>query len=208
MQLTFDPEAHRYWIDGRPVPSVTAVLEPLFDWNAVPFKVLERKRQIGQAVHQAIHLELTVGVDAASIDPQCAPYFEAWKRFREECEFEPVLVEHRVAFSLGGLEYAGTLDEWGKLQGQPALIDWKCSMHLNYHATGAQTAAYLYALCAGTSGYGSLSDKRFAVKLGGDGRYKLERYRALDEDLQRFMHYLLRYKAEREGRIWPKPTMH
>jgi hypothetical protein len=204
-RLTFDPVAHHYFWNGRRVPSVTQVLEPLFDWSSVPHAVLERKRQIGQAVHQAIHLELTVGVDPASIDPACVPYFAAWKRFCSECKFEPLLVEQRVYCNLGQLlgkkrhlEYAGTPDEWGLFQGEPALIDWKCSMFLNYEAVGSQTAAYLFALVHGHK-IGSMADKRFAVKLMGDGRYKVERYRALDEDLQRFIFYLEQRRTAEEA---------
>lgn len=185
--LTFNSERHEYRWDDHIVPSVTQVLSPLFQWDKVPPHVLERKRQIGTAVHAAIHLELTVGVDSASIDPAVAPYFNAWKCFRDSCDFEPVLVEYRVWHP--ELHYAGTFDEWGMLNGEPALIDWKTSMHLNYEAVGAQTAAYLTALSK--SGIGALSDKRFALKLGSDGGFKLEPYRSLHDDFNRFMRCLL-----------------
>ena len=186
MTLAFDPTAHRYTWNGARIPSVTQVLGPLFDWTKVPPALLEHKRQIGTVVHTAIHMELTGGVDLSSIHPQALPYFDAWRRFRDECSFEPVLVEYRVCSDELGEDhrYAGTLDEWGYLQGCQALIDWKTSMLLNYDAVGAQTAAYLKALVR--SGIGALSDKRFALKLGADGRYELERFRKLDDDWQRF----------------------
>jgi hypothetical protein len=92
------------------------------------------------------------------------------------------------------LIYAGTLDEWGLLQGAPALIDWKCTFMLHREAVGSQTAAYLKALVR--AGIGSLSDKRFALKLNSDGRYKLERYRDLDDDWQRFVRLLKEWQPE------------
>jgi hypothetical protein len=192
--LNFDQTAHRYTWHGKRVPSVTQCLEPLFDFSQVPAGVLERKRQIGRAVHEAIQIELTEGVDPDSIVPACRGYFDAWCRFRDECEFEPVLVEYLVHNDeLGeGLRYAGTLDEWGLLQGYPALIDWKTTMLLNADAVGAQTAAYLKALVR--MGTGSLSDRRYALKLSADGRYKLEPYRRLDDDWQRFVRQLKAWK--------------
>jgi hypothetical protein len=196
VSLSFDPIEHRYTWNGRRVPSVTQCLEPLFDFSAVPPAVLKRKQQIGTAVHAAIHLELSGGVDHTSIDPACRPYFDAWLRFREECVFEPVLVEYRVTNDELGeaLRYAGTLDEWGYLGGYPGLIDWKTTMVLNVPAVGAQTAAYLKALAR--SGIGALSDRRFALKLGSDGRYKLERFRSIDNDWRTFVGYL---RAAREA---------
>jgi hypothetical protein len=168
---------------------VTQALEPLFDWSRVPPAVLENKRRIGKDVHKAIHIELTApyGVDLRTIKADVLPYFQSWLRFRNECEFDPRLVEHKVTSDELGedLRYAGTLDEWGYLQGSPALIDWKTSMLLNVDGVGAQTAAYLKALVR--SGIGALSNKRFALKLGADGRYELERFRKLDDDWQRFV---------------------
>ena len=193
--LNFEAATHRYTWHGRRVPSVTQCLEPLFDFSNVPPAVLERKRRIGQAVHEAIQIELTEGVDRASIVPACRPYFEAWCRFRDDCDFDPVLVEYRVFNDELGddLAYAGTLDEWGYLQGYPALIDWKTTMLLNVEAVGAQTAAYLKALHR--MGVASLSDRRFALKLGSDGRYKLEPYRSLHDDWQRFVRQLRAWRA-------------
>jgi hypothetical protein len=185
--LSFDPIPHRYTWNGRPVPSVTQCLEPLFDWSSVPPEVLENKRRIGVEVHHAIENDL-LGKRRA-IHASAQPYFDAWRRFRDECRFEPILIEYRVTSGELGerLRYAGTLDEWGLLQEYPALIDWKTSLVLNTPAVGAQTAAYLKALVNMKSVGAALSDRRFALKLGKDGRYKLERFRAIADDWQRFV---------------------
>lgn len=185
--LSFDPGPHRYTWNNRPIPSVTQCLAPLFDWSQVPPAVLERKRQIGVHIHHAIQLDMQCMLDEKSLDPACVPYFNAWRRFRDDCHFEPVLIEYQVTNAELGedLRYAGTLDEWGQLNGYPALIDWKTSMLVNAPAVGSQLAGYLRALV--TMGLGALSDRRFALKLGGDGRYRLQRFRALDDDWQRFV---------------------
>lgn len=185
--LNFDPTRHHYHWYGKRVPSVTQCLDRLFDFSQIPAATLERKRQIGIAVHAAIHMELTGCLDPASIDPVCKPWWDAWCRFRDDLKFEPVLVEFRVVNTELGpaYTYAGTLDEWGYLQGYPALVDWKCTFTLHTEAVGAQTAAYLKALVR--MGFGSLQDRRFALKLGGDTRYKLEQFRRIDDDWARFV---------------------
>lgn len=185
--LSFEPTAHRYTWDARPIPSVTQALRALFDFSSIPPAVLERKAAIGRAVHRAIELEIAGTLDRTSIDAACVPYFDAWRRFRDECRFEPALIEFRVTNDELGepMRYAGTIDEYGMLNGSPALIDWKTAMLTNAPAVGSQLAAYLKALHR--MGIASLSDRRFAVKLGADGRYKLERFRALDTDWQRFV---------------------
>lgn len=185
--LDFDPIPHHYTWNGKRVPSVTQCLETLFDWSSVPPALLEHKRVIGLEVHRAIENELLGAPNG--IHPSALPYFDAWRRFRDECRFDPILTEYRVCSGELGeqLRYAGTLDGWGLLQESPALIDWKTTFMLNVPAVGAQTAAYLKALVRMRVVGAALSDRRFALKLGKDGRYKLERFRALDDDWQRFV---------------------
>lgn len=187
--LSFEPTAHRYTWNGRRIPSVTQALHTLFDFSSVPPAMLERKRIIGTHVHRAIELELVGQLDVSSVDPVCMPYFNAWRRFRDENRFEPILIEYLVTNAELGesLRYGGRLDQWGLLSGYPALIDWKTALLLNGPAVGAQLAAYLKALVSMRTVTAALSDRRFALKLGPDGRYKLERFRALDTDWQRFV---------------------
>ena len=63
--LTFDPEKHEYRINGVLVPSVSQILAPLYDFSKIPRDVLERKRQIGTAIHKAIELDLLGDLDVA-----------------------------------------------------------------------------------------------------------------------------------------------
>ena len=196
--LTFDSTSHVYRWNSRRIPSVTQCLEPLFDWTSIPRDVLEHKRQVGIAVHHAIHLELSGGgLDFDTIHPDCRGYFETWQNFRKECRFDPWLIEYQVTSDELGeyYRYAGTLDEYGLLQGQPALIDWKTSMVLNEEAVGAQTAAYLKALHR--NGIAKLSDRRYALKLSKAGLYRLEPYRRLDDDWRRFVDQRKRWQPER-----------
>lgn len=181
--LAFDHAEHRYTWNGAIVPSVTQVLAPLFDWSRVPPAILERKRQIGQAVHEAIEYDLRGTLIESSIDPACRGYFNGFRLFCRECKFEPVLVEYRVYNKRH--RYAGTLDTWGLLNSAQALIDWKNSAVMEHDAVGAQTYAYLAALVE--AGIASINDKRFALQLRPDGTYKLHRYRQLAYDAHTFL---------------------
>ena len=199
--LNFEPTAHRYTWNKRTIPSVTQALEPLFDFSSVPYSVLERKRQIGTQVHHAIEAEILDGNGARMVDADAMPYFTSWCNFRSECDFQPVLVEHRVTSDELGerYRYGGTLDEWGLLQHHPALIDWKTCLQLNTTAVGAQTAAYLKALVR--EGIASLSDRRFALKLGANGRYQLVRFRALSDDWGAFVFRLKEHVLMQEAAL-------
>ncbi|MEW5709794.1 MAG: hypothetical protein AB1830_12965 [Pseudomonadota bacterium] len=169
--LTFDPATHTYCWDGQPVPSVTRILEPVIDYSRVPPEVLERKRQIGEAVHQAIALDLAHDLDEESVVEPWAPYFLAWRRFLAESGFEPHLFEHRLYHPKYG--YAGTLDLWGRLKGKYVLIDTKNTSEL-HPATALQTAAYAEALQA-QDGLGT--DCRYALHLKPDGTYELHPFK-------------------------------
>jgi hypothetical protein len=169
MNIAFDAATHVYWINGFAVPNVTRVLGDLYNWDAVPAKTLERKRQIGAAVHRAIELDVHDDLDESSLDPQVAGYFEAWRRFCKERPFTCHLAEHQVGSHK--LRYAGTLDLAGDLGGSDVLIDIKITHHL-HPASALQTAAYLYA--ASEMRLIGAGAKRFALCLQADGAYRIQ----------------------------------
>ena len=68
MTLEFDKATHHYTLDGRTVPHVTGALRVLQDYAGVPRDVLERKAEIGDAVHYATEL-----VDADDLDDATLP---------------------------------------------------------------------------------------------------------------------------------------
>jgi len=169
MNIAFDAARHLYRINGSVVPNVTRVLRDLYSWESVSAQTLERKRQIGTAVHRAIELDVQDDLDESSIDPQAAGYFDAWRRFGKERRFACRLAERQVGSHK--FRYAGTLDLVGDLGGSDVLIDIKITYQL-HPASGLQTAAYLHAasemrlMCA--------SAKRFALCLQADGTYRIQ----------------------------------
>lgn len=166
MQLAFDKDQHAYTVNGRSVPSVTQVLQPLELLDGIPADVLEHARIRGQHVHEAMALLVRESLDWDSLDPELRPYIEGGKRFLDESGITVVASEYRVACAK--LRLAGTLDLVGVLRNSEALLDFKATATLP-KTVGPQTSAYerLYR-----SMLGGITRRRYCVLLK-PGDYKL-----------------------------------
>jgi len=166
-RLVFHPASHRYELDGRALPSVTAILQAagVADFSAPWFTedVLAR----GQYVHQAIALDAEGALDDDTLDPQLVPYVTGWRAFLAETGFEIEYWEQRICDPMLG--YAGTLD--GILTHpstrKRTLIDVKRGY---YASAGPQTAAYKRLALALYNPLVAMD--RAVVELPGDGRYR------------------------------------
>ena len=139
MTLTFDPIAHAYTLDGRPVPSVTQVLADVVPgWRASDWCL-----QRGRAVHACAAM-IARGHEFTN-DPQIDGQVAACRRFFAEIRPTVALVETPVASDL--YRYAGTLDllvEWPGNRGL-VLVDFKSTLT---PAVPYQLAGYCEALRA------------------------------------------------------------
>ena len=178
--LAYDPsEARAHTIDGRPVPSVTHILKAAklsADFSQVNASVLERKRAIGQAAHAATHYYDEGDLVVRSVGPQVEPYLTAWRRFRDERRFRPMLLEtvvaSRVHHYIGRFDRLGTVDDNAWIY---VLADIKTG---DVGSAGAQwqISGYEHALremCPELAPYTIL---RWSVQLKPDGTYRLEQY--------------------------------
>lgn len=165
--LAFDEALHEYRLDGRRLPSVTQVLAPLVDFSMVRKDVLERAQALGTAVHRMTELHDNDDLDEESLSEELRPYLAGWKKFRAECQFEPVTVEHRMSHPV--YRYAGTSDRTGVIKGRLAVLDIKKMMVLGPHI-GPQLAAY--EKLHQSEGLNVLD--RFALGLRPDGSYRLQ----------------------------------
>jgi hypothetical protein len=176
VNLQLDPVAHRYRLDGSDVPGVTRVLGSLYDFAGIREGVLEHKRQIGEALHMAIDLDLKGDLELDSLDLEVVGYFEGWRKFRRETGFECLFSEKQVA-SLK-YRYAGTLDFAGRIEGVESLIDGKTTAAL-HPAVALQTAAYHNAACE--MGLLRPTARRYALRLKPDGTYILDQHRDMTD---------------------------
>lgn len=163
--LTFDEKLHQYRINGVVVPSVTAITSPLFDFAGIPKDILERKRQIGTALHKAIELHIADDLDMDSVDPAVQPYLKAFIKWVNESGFKPDETEKQVHSVL--LKFVGTLDLNGwTAKGKRAVVDYKSTYSLST-VTGIQTAGYALASIE----MGDKIEERYALHLKPDGTY-------------------------------------
>lgn len=165
--LTFDEPSHTYRWNGVVVPSVTQILRPLMDLDAVDPDVLRRASAFGTAVHLACELDDLGALDEGALDPALLPYLEGWRQFSKDygCRWDGI--ELRVFHKT--MRYAGTLDRRGTVGGHNAYVDIKSGTSL-YHSVGPQLAAYAAADC-GIPG----ARRRYAVRLYPHG-YELKEY--------------------------------
>lgn len=169
--LTFDPVRHEYRFNGLIVPSVTKILEAvgISDFSGIPEYNLEYARIRGTMAHKATALDDMGELDEDSLDPVIIPYVEAWRKFKEEFAFVPLLIEHPIYHPIYG--YAGTLDRTGNIENdfdREILLDIKTGT-IYMESVGPQTAAYEEAL---RKEIGGTKRRRFAVKLMDSGEFK------------------------------------
>lgn len=161
--LTFDPELHAYTYNGARVPSVTGVLRDaaLVDYSWCTEFAMWR----GSSVHEAIHVELSVGLDWSSVPEVFHPYICAARQYIDDNEAEIVECERRVVSAT--YLYAGTLDAILRLpNGRLRLIDWKTGPFVR--AIALQLAGYANAYFEETRTH---VQERESVHLRPDGSY-------------------------------------
>lgn len=175
--LTFDEASHTYRVNGKLVPNVTRILQPLIGYEGISAEILERKSEIGRAVHRATELWDRDDLDESCLDARIVPYLDAYKKFRSEVQPRWNRTESFVYHPRFG--YAGTLDREGLIGGVPAVVDLKCTVEIS-PAVGVQTAAYAEALADG------MKRERYALQLRPDGTYRFEPFRSA-MDFQDFL---------------------
>jgi hypothetical protein len=167
--ITFDPEAHIYYCDGKPVPSVTQILtdSKVSDYGAMDKKFRDYAILRGRMVHKATELFDTDTLDEASVDPQIAGYFKAYKKFREDLPWVPVCIE-KVVYN-PKLKYAGTLDRVFSIpDGREVLLDIKTGESVPTWLD-LQLSAYVEALKHDVTGV----NEAVGLSLHKDGTYSL-----------------------------------
>ena len=179
--LTFEPAAHAYAVDGRPILSVTAILKRvgLVDLSRIPIEALEQKRAIGQAVHEATHYWDQDDLVPGSVDPVVEPYLHAYRTFRAERGFTPHYLETRVHHPR--YHYAGTFDRLGLIASPSGactavLLDIKTG-DPDLACANLQTAGYLEAYLQAPLPLPDVRTiDRWSVQLRSDGTYRLRTY--------------------------------
>lgn len=175
MALEFVREGHFYLLDGARIPNVTKITDALSSYAGIPLDVLQRKAEIGDAVHFATELDDANDLDDASLPEEIKGYVDGWRKFKRDTGWVTEASEVRVFSKV--YRYAGTLDVVGyfdRLKGikphVPAIVDKKCTFMI-MPSVGPQLAAYTHAY--NEMKFGPKVSRRFAVQLRHGGDYRL-----------------------------------
>lgn len=189
MKIDFDEEKHEYSVGGIRIPSVSEILSPLSaerygDLNPWMLKAAAAK---GTAVHEACEL---IDYDCETEeDPETDGYIKAYLLFLMEHAVEWSRIESVVGYyrnipfsetedgGHGELPlYCGTIDRYGKIDGQAAVVDLKTYASLSTDAqlaASCQTALYEDAIRSEDVDADAQNIRRYILHLKKDGTYRL-----------------------------------
>lgn len=193
MKIDFNEEKHEYSCGGVKIPSVSEILAPLSaeryeDLNPWMLKAAAAR---GTAVHEACEL-IDYGAEPEE-DPEIDGYLLAYQTFLMEHDVDWELVESIVPYyrglpfddENGELPiYCGTVDRFGLVDGEPAVLDIKTYASLSTDsqiAASCQTALYRDALYSTDKDQSKLI-KRYVLHLKKDGTYRLVDLNKFDAD--------------------------
>jgi hypothetical protein len=136
--LIFYDEGHKYTVDGEEVPSVSELTrfiskEIYGDVNQV---ILDMAANRGTAVHKAAEALDKYG--KVEVDDEHLPYLKAYLSFLKEIKPEWEKIEWPVN---NGTLYAGTIDRYGTINSEKAIVDIKTTANIDKGHRVLYTAA-------------------------------------------------------------------
>jgi hypothetical protein len=176
--LEYSDRDHKYFSDGREIPSVTQILSKA--GFVTPFCMDGEAQWRGSEVHRLCAEEDETGEpkDLRKVDERLRGYIKAWRQYRADSGFLPVAIEQRID-EPNGL-YCGRLDRAGVRNGTKGetismIIDLKTSK------AGSVANYVRYQLVAYAHAYQpNHIFERVAVALKPDGRYVCRVYSMTD----------------------------
>jgi len=199
----FDSESHEYFFRGKAIPSVTQVLQGEGVIDTTWFS--EEGANRGTAIHRLTETyDNDLPCDVEDLK-KYKPYLDAYISFVEESGFRVLCCEQSVCSAK--LQYAGTLDRLGIINGTWSVLDIKTGSYQKWW--GLQTSAYLYALLESLnmSFMSSLEVdfsglikeiglvKRFSLELRKNGTYGLREH-SYEDDFREFFFHLKNYQKK------------
>ena len=166
MTFHFDPEHHRYTLDGLQLPSVTQILDGA--GHRAPFKFPEGVADRGHAVHAACQFDDEDDLDEDSVGSEIMGYVYAWRIYKAETGLE--ILENEQPLYHPTMMYAGCIDRVIVRNGQKAILDIKSGVRFSHHALQLEGYAQAYEAAHGLE----LESPHVAVYLAKDGTWKEE----------------------------------
>ena len=139
--LEFDDETHRYIVNGIITPSVSKLLSlKFYDYPNVPKAVLQAAADRGTEMHKAIEVYEKTGKESDLQE------FRNYLFLKKHFKIENVENELPVAYFEDGLPvFAGTIDQVCRIDGVPAINDFKRVIAPNKEKIAYQVNLYRLA---------------------------------------------------------------
>lgn len=165
--LTFQENKHIYLLDGEMLPCVSDLCRFLHReiYKDAPKWQMETAAERGTAVHSAAEALDKTG--SAAISEEYLPYLSAYKAFLQDHRPSWDLIEQPLWHPQH--RYAGTVDRYGALSGEAALVDIKTTYTVYKPLCRAQLNLYRLMLIA----RGYPVHRMYILHLKKDGTYKL-----------------------------------
>ena len=185
MGFTFEDSTHTYRLDGRVIPSVSKIMEPLSSavYGGVNPSVLASAAYRGTVIHEAIENYITFGEEV--IDREYAGYFDAFRDWHDKYSPKAILIEERMYHPM--LFYAGTLDLVCQIGEDLCLVDYKSSSKAIDKNYRVQLEAYRKML----EYKGYYITKKMVLHLKNIGKYEEHIYPVQDAEAWRVFGSLL-----------------
>lgn len=142
MKIRLDKDTHIYTVDGRQLPSVSAIMRPLSEdhYKDVPNKYMLVAQQRGIEIHDAIETYLMFDI----MPTVWEDYLKSFKAWMDYTGFELIKTEMMLTNGV----YCGTIDLYGRLHGRYVLVDIKTTSTKNTKLLEVQLQAYKDLLVA------------------------------------------------------------
>lgn len=165
--LTFFEQNHIYQIDGEELPCVSDLCRFLHReiYKDAPKWQMEAAADRGTAIHKATESLDKTGT--AVISEEYLPYLQAYKAFLQEHRPSWDMIEQPLYHY--EYRYAGTIDRYGVLYGEAALVDIKSTYTVYKPLCRAQLNLYRLMLLI----RGHPVHRMYILHLKKDGTYKL-----------------------------------
>lgn len=174
--VTYDDDAHLYTINGKPAPSVSAILEVVDPdkYAGIAEDVLARAAEKGSNSHAMVALDVRDDLDVGALHGHLVENYVAWRAFQDDYGFECEMSERVLASYRWG--YCGTLDLSGQIKKHRVKAKrtrWQVDLKFTAaepDMVGIQTAGYNIAASECIPGF-DIDTPRGCLWIRGD-RYK------------------------------------
>ena len=151
-KLHFDEATHTYTLDGTKLPSVTHLIRYLdVDVDKSRPWMRDEAAERGTIVHNLCAM-MDYGEDISEETPfYLQGYVNAYANFLRDYDVRWELIERPDWAERDGLRFAGTLDRFGYVNGNPFIVDIKTGTSGSDARHSAQLSAYSLFPCINTS---------------------------------------------------------